>query len=56
MLPDIKRGDYLAVMTAGAYGYSLASNYNSRPRAAEVWIDGDKDKLIREREKVEDWA
>ncbi len=56
MLPDIKRGDYLAVMTAGAYGYSLASNYNSRPRAAEVWVDGDKDELIREREKVEDWV
>ena len=56
MLPDIKRGDYLAVMTAGAYGYSLASNYNSRPRAAEVWVDGNKDELIREREKVEDWV
>ncbi len=55
MLPDIKRGDYLAVMTVGAYGYSLASNYNSRPRAAEVWVDGNKDELIREREKVEDW-
>jgi len=55
MLPDVKRGDYLAVMTAGAYGYSLASNYNSRPRAAEVWVDGNKEKLIRDREKVEDW-
>jgi len=55
MLPHVKRGDYLAAMTAGAYGYSLACTYNSRPRAAEVWIDGDKDELIREREKVEDW-
>lgn len=55
MLPDVKRGDYLAVMTAGAYGYSLACNYNSRPRAAEVWVDGEKDELIRAREKVEDW-
>jgi diaminopimelate decarboxylase len=54
-LPDVKRGDLLAVMTAGAYGYSLASNYNSRPRAAEVWVDGNQDKLIRKREQVEDW-
>ncbi len=52
-LPEVKRGDYLAVMTAGAYGYSLASNYNSRPRPAEVWVDGVKHELIREREKVE---
>ena len=56
MLPDIKIGDYLAVMTAGAYGYSLASNYNSRARAAEIWVDENKDELIREREKVEDWV
>ncbi len=56
MLPDVKRGDYLAVMTAGAYGYSLACTYNSRPRAAEVWVDGNNDELIREREKVEDWV
>ena len=55
MLPNVKRGDYLAVMTAGAYGYSLACNYNSRPRAAEVWVDGEKDELMRAREKVEDW-
>ena len=55
MLPQVKRGDYLAVMSAGAYGYSLASNYNSRPRAAEVWVDGKKDAVIREREKVEDF-
>jgi len=43
-------------MTAGAYGYSLASNYNSRPRPIEVWVDGDLDEVIREREKVEDWV
>lgn len=54
-LPAVQRGDYLAVMTAGAYGYSLASNYNSRPRPAEVWVDGTKDELICQREKVEDW-
>ncbi|OQX86267.1 diaminopimelate decarboxylase [candidate division KSB1 bacterium 4484_87] len=55
-LPAVQRGDYLAVMTAGAYGYSLASNYNSRPRPAEVWVDGENAELIREREKVEDWG
>ena len=55
-LPPVQRGDFLAVMTAGAYGYSLASNYNSRPRPAEIWVDGDKDELIRPREKVEDWV
>lgn len=53
-LPAVQRGDYLAVMTAGAYGYSLSSNYNSRPRSIEVWVDGDRDEVIREREKVED--
>lgn len=53
-LPRVQRGDYLAVMTAGAYGYSLASNYNSRPRPIEVWVDGDKDDVIRERERIED--
>lgn len=51
-LPPLKRGDYLAVMTAGAYGYSLASNYNSRPRPAEVWVDGQQDELIRARETL----
>jgi diaminopimelate decarboxylase len=54
-LPLVQRGDFLAVMTAGAYGYSLASNYNSRPRPAEVWVDGEDVELIRERERVEDW-
>lgn len=54
-LPKVQRGDYLAVMTAGAYGYSLSSNYNSRPRPIEVWVDGDRDEVIQEREKVEDW-
>jgi diaminopimelate decarboxylase len=53
-LPGVQRGDYLAVMTAGAYGYSLSSNYNTRPRPIEVWVDGDRDEVIREREKVED--
>ncbi len=53
-LPDVKRDDFLSVLTAGAYGYSLASNYNSRPRPAEVWVNNDKHEIIREREKIED--
>lgn len=49
----IKQGGYLAVRSAGAYGFSMASNYNTRPRAAEVLVDGDKSALIRKREKLE---
>lgn len=47
-------GDLLAVMDAGAYGFSMSSNYNSRPRAAEVMVDGDSAHLVRERETVAD--
>ena len=50
----LERGDRFAVMTTGAYGYSLSSNYNARLRPAEVLVDGDKYHLIREREKVEE--
>ncbi|MBA4142766.1 MAG: diaminopimelate decarboxylase [Nitrosospira sp.] len=46
-------GDLLAVMSAGAYGMSMSSNYNSRPRAAEVMVDGDRAHLIRERESMD---
>lgn len=46
----IKAGDLLAVRSAGAYGFTMSSNYNSRPRAAEVMVDGDKSHLIRQRE------
>ena len=46
--------DVLAVRTAGAYGFVMASNYNSRPRACEVLVDGDKSTLIRKRETLED--
>jgi len=45
-------GDLLAVMSAGAYGMAMASNYNSRPRAAEVLVDAGKVHLVRERETV----
>jgi len=47
-------GDVLAVRSAGAYGFVMSSNYNSRPRAAEVMVDGDQVYLVRERESVED--
>ena len=47
-------GDLLAVMSAGAYGYAMASNYNSRPRAAEVLVRGDRFAVVRRREELED--
>jgi diaminopimelate decarboxylase len=53
-LPPVKRGDLLVTFSAGAYGMSMSSNYNSRPRAAEVMVDGDEHKLIRRRETYED--
>jgi diaminopimelate decarboxylase len=49
----LAQGDLLAVMSAGAYGMSMSSNYNTRPRAAEVMIDGDHIHLICERESIE---
>ncbi len=48
----LDEGDLLAVMSAGAYGMAMSSNYNSRPRAAEVRVDGDQAHLIRQREDV----
>jgi diaminopimelate decarboxylase len=45
-------GDLLAVLSAGAYGMAMASNYNTRPRAAEIMLDGDRVHLVREREEV----
>jgi diaminopimelate decarboxylase len=53
-LPLTKRGDLLAVFTAGAYGFAMSSNYNNRPRAAEVLVDGAGYKVIRRRETYED--
>ena len=47
-------GDLLAVRSAGAYGFTMSSNYNSRPRAAEVMVDGDQAFVIRERETLDD--
>jgi diaminopimelate decarboxylase len=50
----IREGDLLAVMSAGAYGMAMSSNYNTRPRGAEVVVDGDRVHLARERERVAD--
>lgn len=50
----INEGDLLAVMSAGAYGMVMASNYNTRPRAAEVMVDGNRFTIVRLREKTED--
>jgi diaminopimelate decarboxylase len=53
-LSRTERGEYLAVMSAGAYGFSMSSNYNSRPRAAEVLVKGKEHALIRMRETYDD--
>jgi diaminopimelate decarboxylase len=49
----IEQGDYLVVRSAGAYGFSMSSNYNTRPRAAEVMVDGEKAEIVRKRETIE---
>jgi diaminopimelate decarboxylase len=53
-LPRTQRGDLLAVFTAGAYGFAMSSNYNNRPRAPEVLVDGGTYRVIRRRETYED--
>lgn len=53
-LPTTKRGDLLSVFTAGAYGFAMSSNYNNRPRAPEILVDGDQFTIIRRRETYED--
>lgn len=53
-LPAVKAGDLLAVMSAGAYGFTMASNYNSRPRVPEILIKGGESFVIRERETFDD--
>ncbi len=63
-LPKVKEGDYLAMLSAGAYAFTMASNYNTRPMAAEVLVKGSKSQVIRKRqtlrslwknEQVPDW-
>jgi diaminopimelate decarboxylase len=53
-LPALCPGEYLAIMSAGAYGFTMSSNYNSRPRAPEVLVKGDRHYVIRTRESWED--
>jgi diaminopimelate decarboxylase len=48
------RGDQLAFMDAGAYGFSMSSQYNARPRAAEVLVEGGRARLVRRRETFDD--
>ena len=50
----LQEGDLLAIMSAGAYGMSMSSNYNTRPRAAEVMVDNDQCHLVRKREEIAD--
>jgi diaminopimelate decarboxylase len=53
-LPPVEEGELLAVMSAGAYGFVMASNYNARPRAPEVLVDGSRYAIVRRRESYED--
>ena len=50
---SIESGDLLAVMSAGAYGFTMSSNYNSRPRVAEIMVDGNRYQVVRQRETIE---
>jgi diaminopimelate decarboxylase len=53
-LPQVEPDELLALMSAGAYGFAMASNYNTRPRAAEVLVDGNRYTIVRRRETYED--
>jgi len=53
-LPLVKEGEYLAVLSAGAYGFTMASNYNTRLMPAEILVDGDKATVVRERQTLDD--
>ena len=53
-LAPVQRGDLISVFAAGAYGYTMASNYNSRPLLPEILVDGDKFTVIRKRQTYED--
>jgi diaminopimelate decarboxylase len=53
-IPAVEQGELLALFSAGAYGFSMSSQYNSRLRAAEVMVDGDTVKVIRKRETYAD--
>ena len=53
-LPPVNRSEYLCTFSAGAYGTAMSSNYNSRPRAIELLVDGNQVQVIRRRETFED--
>jgi diaminopimelate decarboxylase len=53
-LPEVRAGELLVIRSAGAYGFVMASNYNTRPRAPEVLVDGDRFDVVRRRETVDD--
>ena len=53
-LPEVKPGDILAMLNTGAYGYSMASNYNRNPRPAVVFVENGQDKLVVKRESLAD--
>jgi diaminopimelate decarboxylase len=54
LLPDLSTGDPIAVLDAGAYGFAMASQYNSRPRCAEVLLKGPEEALMRRGETIDD--
>jgi diaminopimelate decarboxylase len=53
-MAEVRPGEYLAIQSAGGYGFAQSSNYNSRPRAAEVLVAGDQWRVVRERENYAD--
>jgi diaminopimelate decarboxylase len=53
-LPKVKQGDLMAIMSAGAYGFVMASNYNTRGRPAEVMVEGTRVEMVRARETWDD--
>jgi diaminopimelate decarboxylase len=53
-LPEIQAGDFIALMSAGAYGFAMASNYNSRPLPAEILVEGKTATVIRKRQTQDD--
>ncbi len=56
-LPKVGEGDYLALLSAGAYGFVMASNYNTRPLAAEILVNGRRVAVARERQPVKEiWS
>jgi len=54
VLPALEQGELFAVMSSGGYGFTMSSNYNARPRVAEVMVSGDKYRVVRRRESYED--